>query len=117
MKIKINDIKFDEKGLIPAIVQDHVSNEILMVAYMNKESIKQTIEIKEAVFWSRSRQEIWHKGLTSGDYLKVKDLILDCDLDAILLIVEMIGQAACHTGTKSCFIEPNSDQMRSLLAQ
>ena len=115
MEIKIDDIKFDEKGLIPAIVQDHISNEILMVAYMNKESIEQTVEIKEAVFWSRSRQEIWHKGLTSGDYLKVKDLVLDCDLDAILLIVDMVGKSACHNKTKSCFIDPGNHQMRSLL--
>ena len=95
MQIKIDDIKFDEKGLIPAIVQ----------------------EIKEAVFWSRSRQEIWHKGATSGDYLKVKDLILDCDHDAILLSVEMVGQSACHNGTTSCFIEPDNHQMRSFLMQ
>jgi phosphoribosyl-AMP cyclohydrolase len=86
-----------------------------MVAYMNKESIDQTVKIKEAVFWSRSRQEIWHKGSTSGDYLKVKDLILDCDLDAILLVVEMVGKSACHNGTKSCFIEPTNHQARSLL--
>ena len=117
MQIKIDDIKFDEKGLIPAIVQDHLSNEILMVAYMIKESVRQTLEIKEAVFWSRSRQEIWHKGATSGDYLKVKDLILDCDHDAILLSVEMVGQSACQNGTTSCFIEPDNHQMRSFLMQ
>ncbi len=98
----IKDFKFDEKGLIPAIAQDAVSGEVLMCAYMNAESIQKTIETGHATYFSRSRQELWEKGATSGHYQTVKDMYLDCDGDAIVLKVEQEG-AACHTGNRSCF--------------
>ena len=90
-------------GLVTAIAQDHVTGEILMVAYMNEESVRRTLETGEAVYWSRSRQELWHKGETSGNTQVVKDPAVDCDGDAILLRVEQRGGAACHTGKRSCF--------------
>ena len=98
----VKDLKFDEKGLIPAVAQDAVSGEILMLAYMNEESIKQTIETGHAVYFSRSRQELWCKGDTSGHYQYVKELRLDCDHDTLLAKVHQVG-AACHTGARSCF--------------
>lgn len=98
----INELKFDEKGLIPAIAQDVVSGEVLMCAYMNAESIQKTIETGHATYFSRSRQELWEKGATSGHYQTVKEMYLDCDGDALVLKVEQEG-AACHTGNRSCF--------------
>lgn len=98
----LSKLKYDEKGLIPVITQDYLSKEVLMLAYMNEETLKLTIEKKQAVYFSRSRQEIWHKGLTSGHFQNVKSLKYDCDKDAILLEVEQIGNA-CHEGDKSCF--------------
>ncbi len=98
----IKDLKFDEKGLIPAIAQDVVSGEVLMCAYMNAESIQKTIETGHATYFSRSRQELWEKGATSGHYQTVKEMYLDCDGDALVLKVEQEG-AACHTGNRSCF--------------
>lgn len=98
----LNDLKFDEKGLIPAIAQDAVSGEVLMCAYMNKESILKTLETGKATYFSRSRQEIWEKGETSGHYQYVKDIMVDCDGDALVLKVEQEG-AACHTENPSCF--------------
>lgn len=95
-------LKWDEQGLIPAIVQDAVSKDVLMMAYMNQESLKQTIESGETWFWSRSRKELWHKGATSGHIQKVKKLRFDCDSDTILVLVEQQGPA-CHTGKYSCF--------------
>jgi phosphoribosyl-AMP cyclohydrolase len=91
------------KGLVTAIAQDAGSGEILMVANMNEESLARTIELGQAVYWSRSRQKLWHKGEESGNVQQVKELYLDCDGDAILLKVEQIGGAACHTGKRSCF--------------
>ncbi|MFS0821978.1 bifunctional phosphoribosyl-AMP cyclohydrolase/phosphoribosyl-ATP diphosphatase HisIE [Bacillus sp. 1P02SD] len=98
------DIKFDEKGLAPAIVQDAVSKEILTLAYMNEESLRKSIETRETWFYSRSRQELWHKGETSGNTQKIVDIKYDCDKDAILLLVEPAGPA-CHTGNYTCFNE------------
>ena len=98
----IQDLKFDERGLIPAIVQDDRTNEILMLAYMNAESLQQTLRTGETHFWSRSRQQLWHKGGTSGHTQRVVDLRLDCDSDAIIVRVEPRGPA-CHTGEPSCF--------------
>ncbi|HLV08782.1 MAG TPA: bifunctional phosphoribosyl-AMP cyclohydrolase/phosphoribosyl-ATP diphosphatase HisIE [Halanaerobiales bacterium] len=95
-------IKFDEKGLIPAVVQDSKSGQVLMVAYMNKESLNKTIEGGKACFWSRSRKELWVKGETSGNYQYVEELRLDCDGDTLLLRVNPAGPA-CHTGNRSCF--------------
>ena len=96
------DVKFDEKGLAPAVCRDHVTGEVLMLAWMNRESLALTIETGDAHFWSRSRQEIWHKGAGSGNYLRVNRILVDCDADAILLDVDPAGPA-CHTGAQSCF--------------
>ncbi|MFD1778623.1 bifunctional phosphoribosyl-AMP cyclohydrolase/phosphoribosyl-ATP diphosphatase HisIE [Fredinandcohnia salidurans] len=98
------DIIFDEKGLAPAIVQDAVSKEVLTLAYMNEESLRKSIETRETWFYSRSRQELWHKGETSGNTQKIVDIKYDCDQDAILVLVEPAGPA-CHTGSYSCFNE------------
>ncbi|MEK7849523.1 MAG: phosphoribosyl-AMP cyclohydrolase [Candidatus Omnitrophota bacterium] len=96
------ELKFDEKGLIPAIVQDNETGEVLMVAYMNEESLKKTLTIKKTCFWSRSRSQFWVKGETSGHFQFVKGIWYDCDKDAILIKVRQVG-AACHTGKRSCF--------------
>ena len=90
-------------GLVTAIAQDHETGEILMVAFMNEESFRRTLESGEAVYWSRSRQELWRKGESSGKTQAVKSLQIDCDGDAVLLRVEQRGGAACHTGKRSCF--------------
>ncbi len=98
----VNEMKYDSNGLIPAIVQEAGTGRVLMMAWMNKESLTKTLELGEMVYWSRSRKEIWHKGATSGHTQKVKSLSFDCDKDCILAQVEQIG-AACHDGYKSCF--------------
>jgi phosphoribosyl-AMP cyclohydrolase len=99
----IPDLKYDEKGLIPAIVQDFKSNEVLMLAYMNRESLQKTIETGKTVFWSRSRQELWLKGETSGNFQLVKEILYDCDGDTLLIRIEQLGPGACHTGKRTCF--------------
>ena len=101
-------IRFGEKGLLPAVVQDYETHELLMVAYMNKESLTRTLETKEAWFYSRSRQELWHKGETSGNFLVVKSIKSDCDGDTLLLEVDPKGPA-CHTGDQTCFNTVLSD--------
>ncbi|WP_347862421.1 bifunctional phosphoribosyl-AMP cyclohydrolase/phosphoribosyl-ATP diphosphatase HisIE [Salimicrobium sp. PL1-032A] len=103
--MKAEDVVFDEKGLVPAIVQDARSKTVLTLAYMNEEALKKTMETGETVFYSRSRQELWHKGRTSGNTQKVEHMTYDCDQDAILVQVIPAGPA-CHTGTYSCFKEP-----------
>ncbi|MGI9241998.1 MAG: phosphoribosyl-AMP cyclohydrolase [Verrucomicrobiales bacterium] len=95
--------KFDADGLIPAIATDANTGDVLMVAYMNDESLKLTLQCGEAVYYSRSRQEIWHKGKTSGHVQKVHEVLTDCDQDAIVLKVEQIGAGCCHVGYPSCF--------------
>jgi phosphoribosyl-AMP cyclohydrolase len=90
-------------GLVTAIAQDAETGEILMVANMNEESLAKSLELGEAVYWSRSRQKLWHKGEESGNTQKIRELYLDCDGDAILLKVDQVGKAACHTGKRSCF--------------
>ena len=90
-------------GLLPAVVQDATSGEVLMLAWMNEEAWAKTLETGEAHFWSRSRRELWHKGGTSGHVQRVQAVRLDCDSDAILLLVEQVGGAACHTGHRTCF--------------
>lgn len=102
--MNIEKVAYDEKGLVPAIVQDERTGKVLMLAYMNEEALKKTIETKETWFYSRSREELWHKGATSGNRQTVKRLSLDCDQDTILIEVEPFGPA-CHTGEKSCFFE------------
>ena len=95
--------KFDEHGLIPVMAMDAHSNEPLMLAYMNQESLKLTLELGEAVYWSRSRKELWHKGKTSGQIQRVVEISTDCDQDAIVLKVEQLGGGCCHTGENQCF--------------
>ncbi|MFS2233539.1 bifunctional phosphoribosyl-AMP cyclohydrolase/phosphoribosyl-ATP diphosphatase HisIE [Bacillus sp. ZCB01] len=100
--IKADELTFNEAGLIPAIVQDAASLEVLTLAYMNKESFEKTLETKETWFFSRSRGELWHKGAMSGNIQRVKDIRLDCDQDALIVLVEPAGPA-CHKGSYSCF--------------
>ena len=103
--IKIEELKFDEKGLIPAIVVDAKSKDVLTLAYMNKESLAITLQEKKTCFWSRSRQELWRKGETSGNYQHVVSITADCDKDALVVKVDKDGPA-CHTGADSCFFAP-----------
>lgn len=99
----LNAIKWDEKGLVPAIAQDTETNEILMVAWMNAESLELSMREGRAIYWSRSRQKLWRKGEESGNVQQLKEMRLDCDADVLLLKVEQIGSVACHTGRRSCF--------------
>lgn len=102
MEIDISQIKFDARGLVPAVVQDVKTNAVVMLAYMNAESLRKTMATGYTWFWSRSRQELWNKGATSGNLQKVVELLYDCDGDAILVKAEQTG-VACHTGAYSCF--------------
>jgi phosphoribosyl-AMP cyclohydrolase/phosphoribosyl-ATP pyrophosphohydrolase/phosphoribosyl-AMP cyclohydrolase len=102
MPISLPEIKFDANGLIPAIVQDAETNEVLMLAYMNRESLQLTLERGETYFWSRSRRELWHKGETSGNVQRVTEVRVDCDEDTLLVRVHPAGPA-CHTGNRTCF--------------
>ena len=99
----IDAIAWNSDGLVPAIAQDGTSGRILMVAWMNREALELTVAKKEAVYWSRSRGKLWHKGEESGHTQKVTDIRLDCDGDVILLTIEQLGGIACHTGRESCF--------------
>lgn len=101
MKIPDN-LKYDANGLIPAVIQDRTSNEVLMVAYMNAESLRKTVETKVTWFWSRSRQQFWQKGETSGNVQRVHEILYDCDQDTLLVKVDAAGPA-CHTGERTCF--------------
>jgi phosphoribosyl-AMP cyclohydrolase len=110
------ELKFNKDGLIPVVVQDYKTNDVLMVAYMNKEAFEKTINTKKATFWSRSRQEFWVKGETSGNIQEVKEIYIDCDCDTILLKVNQLGDngksdkgAACHEGFRSCFFRKLED--------
>ena len=95
-------IRYDSRGLVPAVVQDNTTGEVLMVAWMNDRAVQLTAETGEVHFWSRSRQELWHKGATSGNFLNVRDILVDCDADTLLVKVDPEGPA-CHTGERSCF--------------
>ena len=97
-------LKFDDKGLIPAIIQDAETSEVLMLGYINQESLRHTLETGEVWFYSRSRQELWHKGATSGNYLTVREIWQDCDQDTLLIKAKPSGPV-CHTGNRSCFFE------------
>ena len=97
------EITWNDNGLVPAIAQDHISGEILMMAWMNKDALAATIDKREAVYWSRSRQTLWHKGESSGHTQHIKTILLDCDGDTILLKVDQVGGIACHTGRANCF--------------
>lgn len=119
--IPLEKIRYDEQGLVPTIIQDYLDGTVLMMAWMNKESLQKTLETGETWFWSRSRQEFWNKGATSGHIQKVKSIRYDCDSDALLIGVEQIGDIACHTGERSCFhqvdgkiISPPGDTLSQL---
>ena len=109
----MNELRFDARGLIPAVVQDAGTNQVLMVAWMNAESLALTQRCGETHFWSRSRQQLWHKGATSGNVQRVRQILLDCDGDTLLVLVEPAGPA-CHTGAVSCFqrslAEPDEEE-------
>lgn len=99
----MQELRYDKDGLIPAIIQDAESNEVLMLAYMNETSLQRTVESGRTCFWSRSRQEYWVKGKTSGNFQTVKEILYDCDEDTLLIRVEQAGSGACHTGNRTCF--------------
>jgi phosphoribosyl-ATP pyrophosphohydrolase/phosphoribosyl-AMP cyclohydrolase len=101
----MENLKFDSNGLITTVIQDAATKDVLMVAWMNAESLQKTIESGETWFWSRSRQELWHKGVTSGNTQKVVEIRYDCDGDTLLVLVEPAGPA-CHTGNTTCFYRP-----------
>lgn len=98
----LESVEFDAQGLVTALVQDANSLEVLMVAWMNREALEQTLELGQAVFWSRSRREIWHKGATSGNFIDVEEILVDCDGDTLILLARPHGPA-CHTGARTCF--------------
>lgn len=121
--IPVTEIRYNEQGLVPAIIQDYLDGTVLMMAWMNSDSLQKTMETGETWFWSRSRQELWHKGATSGHIQQVKSLRYDCDSDALLVTVEQIGDIACHTGERSCFHQiegqkaaPPADTLSELFA-
>ncbi|MEI7842290.1 MAG: phosphoribosyl-AMP cyclohydrolase [Gallionellaceae bacterium] len=99
----LNKINWSEDGLVPAIAQDAATGRVLMVAWMNREALKLTAQKNEAVYWSRSRKKLWHKGEESGHFQKVNEIRVDCDSDVVLLQIEQMGGIACHTGRESCF--------------
>ena len=101
--IPVDKIHYNEQGLVPAIVQDYLDGTVLMMAWMNQESLQKTLDTGETWFWSRSRSQLWHKGETSGHLQKVRSLRYDCDSDCLLVTIEQIGDIACHTGERSCF--------------
>ena len=103
--IKLNQLVFNSDGLIPTIAQERSTNEILMVAYSNLESLKLSLENKKAYFWSRSKEKIWLKGETSGNILKIFNIYSDCDNDTLIFEVDLEGSGACHTGAKTCFFK------------
>lgn len=101
----LNKIKWDEHGLVPVIAQEVGSNDVLMFAWMNREALARTVELGQAVYWSRSRKKLWHKGEESGHFQRVHEMRLDCDEDVLLLKIEQVGNIACHTGRHSCFFQ------------
>ena len=107
--ITTDKIRYNEQGLIPAIAQDYLDGTVLMMAWMNQESLQKTLETGDVWYWSRSRQELWHKGATSGHLQKLKAIRYDCDSDALLLTIEQVGDIACHTGERSCFHQIDGD--------
>ncbi|HED40559.1 MAG TPA: phosphoribosyl-AMP cyclohydrolase [Chromatiales bacterium] len=105
----LDEVKWTRDGLVPAIAQDAADNSVLMVAWMNREALALTVETGHAVYWSRSRQKLWHKGEASGHQQNIKEIRLDCDNDVILLKVEQLGGIACHTGRHDCFFKVYRD--------
>jgi phosphoribosyl-AMP cyclohydrolase len=111
----LDEIKWDADGLVPAIAQDAESGKVLMLAWMNREALRLTLQEGRAIYWSRSRQKLWRKGEESGHVQQLKDIRLDCDADVLLLAVEQVGGIACHTGRESCFYRRYEDgQWRSV---
>ncbi len=106
----LDEVKFDQNGLIPCIAQDAETGEILMVAYMNKESLKDSIDKKLASYWSRSRQKYWVKGESSGNTQEIQEMRFDCDKDCVLIKIKQNGGSACHTGMRSCFYFKLTDE-------
>lgn len=109
-------LKYDRDGLIVAIVQDAETHEVVMVGYMNEATLRRTLEVGQAVFWSRSRQEVWHKGATSGDYIEVVSIAADCDADALVIQGRLLGSGVCHTGSRSCFVDVEDGAVRLVRA-
>ncbi|NUN70845.1 MAG: phosphoribosyl-AMP cyclohydrolase [Bacteroidetes bacterium] len=105
----LDDVKYDANGLIPAIAQDEATGDVLMMAWMNRESLEETVRTKRAVYYSRSRQKLWRKGEESGNVQEVHSIHLDCDADVLLLRIRQIGDAACHTGHRTCFYREVTD--------
>lgn len=101
----LNEIRWDDQGLVPVIAQDAASGEVLMFAWANREALEKTAAFGQAVYWSRSRRKLWHKGEESGHFQKVVEIRTDCDNDVVLLKIEQVGGIACHTGRKSCFFQ------------
>ncbi len=101
----LDDIKWSDEGLVPAIAQDEKTGRVLMFAWMNRESLALTVKEKQAVYWSRSRKKLWRKGESSGHQQKIKSIRADCDRDVILIAIEQVGGIACHTGRMSCFYQ------------
>ena len=107
--IPVDQIRYNEQGLVPAIVQDCLDGTVLMMAWMNRESLQKTLESGQTWFWSRSRSELWHKGATSGHFQNVRSLRYDCDSDTLLIGIEQMGDIACHKGERSCFHQLEGD--------
>ncbi|MCX7172269.1 MAG: phosphoribosyl-AMP cyclohydrolase [Proteobacteria bacterium] len=101
----LNQVKWDQQGLVPVIAQDAVSGEVLMFAWMNREALERSAEGGEAIYWSRSRRKLWHKGEESGHTQIIREMRMDCDNDVVLLKIEQTGGIACHTGRRSCFFQ------------
>ena len=107
----LSQVKWDEQGLVPVIAQDAVSGEVLMFAWMNREALERSAECGEAIYWSRSRRKLWHKGEESGHTQLIREMRMDCDNDVILLKIEQTGGIACHTGRRSCFFQKFGDSV------
>lgn len=112
---RLAEIRFDDHGLVPAIAQDVHTGEVLMMAWMNAETLQLTLDEGRMVYWSRSRREVWRKGDTSGDVQLVREAYIDCDADVLLFKVDQLGGGACHTGERSCFYRPLGDSLGASL--
>ncbi|MEY2984354.1 MAG: hypothetical protein RLZZ568_971 [Cyanobacteriota bacterium] len=109
--IPLDQIRYNDQGLVPAIAQDYLDGTVLMMAWMNRDALMKTLETGEVWYWSRSRQELWHKGATSGHLQKLLGIRYDCDSDALLLTIDQVGDIACHTGERSCFHQSYGDKL------
>ncbi len=121
LSVPVEQIRYNEQGLVPAIAQDYLDGTVLMMAWMNREALEKTLQTQETWYWSRSRQRLWRKGETSGHIQKVRSIRYDCDSDALLITIEQVGDIACHTGERSCFhqvegqiVPPPADMLSQL---